>query len=157
VAERILAMKAEVFVFPGPGRRIPEAWNGRVTAVDTIDALCSAVELLSLHVPLRADTVGLIGASQLDRLPRGAMLVNTGRGQLIDEAALAERLSDGRIGAAALDVLVDEPPARDHPLLGLPNVIVTPHLSSGTRDSLEAKARSIIARIGDALSAEAAR
>src|SRR5690606_1571179 len=107
-----------------------------------------AVELLSLHVPLRGDTAGMVGAAQLDRLPHGAMLVNTGRGQLIDEAALAERLSDGRIAAAAVDVLVDEPPAGDHPLLGRPNVIVTPHLSSGTRDSLEAKARSIIARIG---------
>ncbi|WP_188052289.1 NAD(P)-dependent oxidoreductase [Aureimonas fodinaquatilis] len=151
VASRLLAMKAHVHVFPGPGRDLSVDWQGRVNTAPSLEALCRAVDLLSLHVPLRADTAGMVDAKMLDCLPHGAMLVNTGRGQLIDEIALAERLADGRLAAAALDVVVPEPPPADHPLLGLPNVLVTPHLSSGTRDSLEAKVHSIISRISATL------
>jgi phosphoglycerate dehydrogenase-like enzyme len=157
VAERLLPMKAELHVFPGPSRALDPAWQGRVRHAPTIGDLCAAVEMISLHVPLRENTRHLLDAKALDRLPPGAVVVNTGRGPLIDEAELGARLADGRLAGAGLDVLVDEPPAPDHPLLRLPNVIVTPHLSSGTRDSLEAKARSIIERIAAALAPEATR
>lgn len=153
VASRLLAMKADVRVFPGTGRRLSEDWASRVRTADSVGALCDAVDLVSLHLPLRDDTVHLLDGPALDRLPRGALIVNTSRGQIIDEAELIARLKDGRLGGAALDVLVAEPPAPGHPLIGMPNVIVTPHLSSGTRDSLESKARSVIARISEALNA----
>jgi phosphoglycerate dehydrogenase-like enzyme len=153
VAERLLAMKAEIHVFPGPRRGVPEEWRGRVAAAESVPALCGRVEIVSLHLPLRPDTVNILDAEALARLPAGALVINTARGPLIDEAEMAARLADGRLGGAGLDVLSAEPPPADHPLLGLPNVIVTPHLSSGTRDSLEAKVRSIIATIAGAFAA----
>ncbi|MGV3651132.1 MAG: 2-hydroxyacid dehydrogenase [Devosia sp.] len=155
VAERLLPMKVDLHVFPGEGRGLPEGWEGRVSLKTSIGALCEAVEMISLHIPLRPRNVHLLGKAALDRLPHGAIVINTGRGPLIDGAELIARLQDGRLAAAGLDVLTDEPPSTDHPLLGLPNVIVTPHLSSGTRDSLEGKARSIISRISAALAGEA--
>jgi D-3-phosphoglycerate dehydrogenase len=154
VAERLLPMKADIHVFAGRNRALPPEWQGRVTPQPTVGALCGAVELVSLHVPLRPENRHLIDKAALDRLPYGAVIVNTGRGPLIEEAELVARLKDGRLAAAGLDVLTDEPPPPGHPLLGLSNVIVTPHLSSGTRDSLEAKAKSIIARIAAALAGE---
>ncbi len=155
VAERLLPMQADLHVFAGVGRSLPEDWRGRVTQADSVEALCGAVEMVSLHVPLRPQNVHLLNKVALDRLPRGAIIINTGRGPLIDEAEMIARLRDGRLAAAGLDVLTDEPASPDHPLLGLPNVIVTPHLSSGTRDSLEGKVRSIIGRISAALESEA--
>lgn len=154
VAERLLPMKVELHVYAGEGRSLPAEWQGRATPAESVAELCGAVELISLHVPLRPENVHLLGREALDRLPRGAIIINTGRGPLIDETELIARLKDGRLAAAGLDVLTDEPPSPDHPLLGLPNVIVTPHLSSGTRDSLEGKARSIISRIAAALAGE---
>lgn len=156
VAERLLPMKADIHVFAGKGRALPDEWQGRVTPAASVPDLCGAVEMISLHVPLRPENVNLLDRTALDRLPQGAIVINTGRGPLIDESELIARLKDGRLAAAGLDVLTDEPPPPDHPLLGLRNVIVTPHLSSGTRDSLEAKARSIISRVSAALAEAAA-
>ena len=155
VAMRLLPLKADLYVFTGAGRSLPEEWRDRVTQADSVEELCGAVEMVSLHVPLRPQNVHLLNKAALDRLPRGAIIINTGRGPLIDEAELIARLQDGRLAAAGLDVLTDEPPSPDHPLLGLANVIVTPHLSSGTRDSLEGKVRSIVTRISAVLRGEA--
>jgi phosphoglycerate dehydrogenase-like enzyme len=87
---------------------------------------------LVLTAPLTDETRNIIGAEQLALLPRGAHLVNIGRGQLIDEPALIAALQSGHIGAAALDVFVVEPLPTDSPLWDLPNVIVTPHSAGGT-------------------------
>jgi D-3-phosphoglycerate dehydrogenase / 2-oxoglutarate reductase len=92
-----------------------------------LDELLRAADVLSLHVPLTDDTRALIGAGELALLPVGAVVLNTARGGLVDEAALAAALADGRLGGAGLDVLAGEPPPPDHPLRRAPNVVLTPH------------------------------
>ncbi len=95
-------------------------------AVD-FDTLLRESRLLSLHAPLTPETEGMIDARALALLPAGAVLINTARGLIVDEAALADALDRGHLMGAALDVLSEEPPPADHPLLGRDNVIVTPH------------------------------
>ena len=109
----------------------------------SLGALLAESEILSLHVHLDDDTAGMIGALQLDLLPSGAWLVNTSRGGLIDEAALVDRLRDGRISGAAVDVLATElQDIQASPLWqvmrdGLP-VIITPHIGGATTDAMHA-------------------
>ncbi len=88
-------------------------------------------DVISLHCPLTAETRNLIGARELAMMKRDAILVNTARGGIVDEAALLQALHSGAIGAAAVDVLVEEPPRRGNPLLDstLPNLLVTPHVA----------------------------
>ncbi|MEI4473302.1 NAD(P)-dependent oxidoreductase [Frigidibacter sp. MR17.24] len=86
-------------------------------------------DVLSLHLPLRPETRDLIGAAELAALPAGAIVINTARGGLIDEAALAEALRAGHLGGAGLDVLAVEPIRADEPLRNVPNVMLTPHLA----------------------------
>jgi len=93
----------------------------------SFEALLRGADVLSVHVPLTAETRGLIGARELALLPSGAVVVNTARGGIVDEAALADALRSGRLHGAALDVLTVEPPPADHPLRGVPEVLLTPH------------------------------
>ncbi|MEJ2089258.1 MAG: NAD(P)-dependent oxidoreductase, partial [Gammaproteobacteria bacterium] len=89
-------------------------------------------DYLSIHAPLNAETRHLIDAEALARMKRTAVIVNTARGPIIREADLIEALTSGRIAAAGLDVLEQEPPAPDNPLLTMDNVILTPHVASAT-------------------------
>jgi glyoxylate reductase len=89
-------------------------------------------DVVSLHVPLRPATRHLIDAAALARMKDTAILVNTARGAIVDQAALAAALHAGRLGAAALDVTDPEPPAPDDPLLRAPNLLVAPHIGSAT-------------------------
>ena len=98
--------------------------------------------IVSLHVPLNETTRNMIGARELALMKPGAVLVNTCRGPVVDEPALYEALRDTRIGGAGLDVFVDEPPARDHPLFGLPNVTLTPHSAGPTWENWTARFRN---------------
>lgn len=102
-----------------------------------LDALLAESDVVSLHIPQTPDTTGLIGAAAIARMKRGAVLVNTARGGLVNEAALVAALRSGQLAAAGLDVFAQEPVARDNPLLTLPNVVLAPHiawLSTGTLD-----------------------
>jgi len=92
---------------------------------------------VSLHCPLTEETRGLINAARIGRMKPGALLLNTGRGALIQEADLAAALQAGRLGGAGLDVLTVEPPARNHPLLQAPNCLITPHIAWATRQARE--------------------
>ncbi len=103
-----------------------------------LDALLKRSDVLSLHCPLRPETYHMIGAAALAALPAGAFVVNTARGGLIDEAALAAALDTGHIAGAALDVWEAEPPPLDHPLRRHPLAIVTPHTSGTTPRSMVA-------------------
>lgn len=105
---------------------------------EDLDVLLAQADILSLHCPLSPATEGLINRERLARMKPSAVLVNTARGGLIDEAALADALLGGRLRAAYLDVLSREPPPPDHALLGAPTCHVTPHIAWA---SLEARQR----------------
>jgi glycerate dehydrogenase len=96
-------------------------------------------DVLSLHCPLTDSTAKLINAKTLSRMKPTALLINTARGGLIDETALAEALTSGTLAGAALDVLSTEPPAVNHPLLepALPNLIITPHVAWASRQAMQ--------------------
>lgn len=117
---------------------------------DGVERLASQADLLarsqvfSIHVPLNTETEGLIGAAELDLLPPGALLINTSRGQVLDEAALLAALESGRLGGAALDVLRDERGVNlvESPLVCYArtheNLVLTPHIGGATRESMAA-------------------
>lgn len=101
-----------------------------------LHALLARSDVLSLHLPLLPATRRLIGAAELAALPQGAIVLNTARGGLIDEAALLEALESGHLAGAGLDVFEDEPPPDGHPLRRHPRVICTPHVAGVTDGSL---------------------
>ena len=107
-----------------------------IESVTSLHALLERSDVLSLHVPLLPTTRHLIGAAELAALPRGAVVLNTARGGLIDEAALLAALETGHLAGAGLDVFEDEPPPGDHPLRRHPRVICTPHVAGVTDGSL---------------------
>ncbi len=129
----------------GSGMRVL-AWNrtpktaAGVGFVD-LDTLLSESHVLSLHLLLTDETRGFLGAERLARLRRGAILVNTARGALVDEAALLAALRSGHIGHAALDVFDTEPLPGDHPLTRLPNVTLSAHSAFRTPEASEALLR----------------
>jgi Lactate dehydrogenase and related dehydrogenases len=98
-----------------------------------LEQVLRAADVVSLHCPLTPDTQRMIDATTLGWMKPGALLINTARGPLIDEAALAEALASGRLGGAGLDVLSVEPPPADHPLLRAPNCVITPHQAWAAR------------------------
>jgi lactate dehydrogenase-like 2-hydroxyacid dehydrogenase len=98
----------------------------------TLDELLQKSDFVSLHVPLKDETRHLIDGAALHRMKKTAVLVNTARGAVVDPEALYEALRDGVIAAAALDVTDPEPLPGDHPLLGLPNCLVVPHIGSAS-------------------------
>ena len=105
----------------------------------TFEEALRQADVLSLHCPLTASTTGLINADSLSYLKPTALLINTARGGLIDETALAEALTTGRLAGAELDVLSTEPPAAQHPLLqrDLPNLLITPHVAWASRQAMQ--------------------
>ncbi|MFO0727662.1 MAG: D-2-hydroxyacid dehydrogenase family protein [Myxococcota bacterium] len=101
------------------------------------EAFFEEMDVVSIHLPLSQQTQGLVGAEDLGRMKRDALLVNTSRAGLIGDAVLAAALDRGRPGFAAVDVYEHEPIAADHPLLGRPNVLMTPHLGYVERSTYE--------------------
>lgn len=104
----------------------------------TLDGLLAVSDILTLHCPLTPDTHELINARTLARMKRGALLVNTGRGPLVNEADVAEALASGQLGGYGADVMCSEPPAADNPLFAQPNAFITPHIAWA---SVEARQR----------------
>ena len=115
----------------------------------SLDELLADSDVITLHCPLTAATRGLIGERELRRMKRDALLVNTARGGLVDEGALARALQEGWIAGAGLDVLSVEPPRDNNPLLELrlPNLIVTPHVAWASREAMQAVAEQLIGNI----------
>ena len=104
----------------------------------TLEGLLSTSDVISLHCPLTAENAGMINAETLKSVRRGAILINTGRGGLIDEQAVADALESGQLAAYCADVLTEEPPRADNPLFHQPNAFITPHIAWATK---EARAR----------------
>lgn len=98
-----------------------------------MDTLFAQSDVVSLHCPLTPETQGLVNADRLARMKPTAFLLNTSRGPLIDEAALARALNEGRLAGAAVDVLSTEPPSADNPLLTAQNCLITPHIAWATQ------------------------
>ena len=115
-----------------------------VTLAASLDELLGRVDVLSLHCPLTPQTRGIIGQEQLARLRRGSIVINTARGGLIDEAALAEAIQCGRLAGAGLDTFADEPLPSASPLRHLPGVVMTPHMGGSTDAALGATAAAAV-------------
>lgn len=113
--------------------------------------LLAKADVVSLHLPLTAGTRGLFGRETLARMKPGALLINTARGGIVDEAALAEALRDGPLGGAALDVFEHEPLPAGSPLAGLPNVRLTPHIAGLSREANVRVSQLIATRVADSL------
>jgi glycerate dehydrogenase len=100
-----------------------------------LDTVFTKSDVVSLHCPLTPETKHLVNAERLARMKRSAFLINTSRGPLVDEAALAEALNAGQIAGAGVDVLAVEPPLPDNPLFMAKNCLITPHISWATRSA----------------------
>ncbi len=101
----------------------------------SMDELFSTSDVVSLHCPLTPETFHLVNADRLNKMKSTAILLNTGRGPLLDEEAVAQALRDGKIYAAGMDVLSTEPPAVDNPLLSAPRCFITPHIAWATQEA----------------------
>jgi phosphoglycerate dehydrogenase-like enzyme len=124
-------------------RRLTEdAENALGVRFVLLDELLRGSDVVSLHVPLDDSTRGMIGARELSLMKRSAVLVNTCRGPVVDETALHAALAGGAIAGAGLDVMREEPPAKDHPLFSLPNVTLTPHTAGPTWENWTARFRN---------------
>ncbi|HSH23677.1 MAG TPA: NAD(P)-dependent oxidoreductase [Acidimicrobiales bacterium] len=117
----------------------------------TLERLLVESDVVSLHCPLTPETAGLLGAAELAMMGPHAVLVNTARAGVVDEAALVETLVDQRIAGAALDVFWDEPLPRSHPLLTLDNVTLTPHLAGAADDVVTRHSAMIVADVAAVL------
>lgn len=101
----------------------------------TLEGMLSSVDIVTLHCPLAADNRHMINKETLAFMRKNAVLINTGRGPLVDEAAVAEALNEGNLSAYCADVMTDEPPKADNPLLKCPNAYLTPHIAWATHEA----------------------
>ncbi len=125
-----------------------------ITRHDSLDSLFSAVEIISPHTHLNATSHRCINRERISRMPRGSWIVNTGRGELVDQQALLEALDSGQLAGYATDVLDQEPPSPQHPLLHHEKVIVTPHVGSRTHESVPRQAMLALENLINGLSGD---
>ncbi|MDR2787192.1 MAG: phosphoglycerate dehydrogenase [Candidatus Accumulibacter sp.] len=111
-----------------------------VTRLERLDDLFAAADVVSLHTNLTPQTRNLVDAASLRKFRPGALLINCGRGELVDPAAVVAALQSGHLGAYGADVLEVEPPPPDHPLLRAPRCVITPHIGSRTHESVQRQA-----------------
>jgi phosphoglycerate dehydrogenase-like enzyme len=139
---RVIAVKANPTVraedgFRAPGTGDPEGTiPERIVGIDELAAVAPEADFVSITLPITARSRGIVGRDVLAALPAHAWIVNTGRGPVIDEVALADVLAAGGIGGAVLDVFGEEPLPTSSPFWRLPNVIITPHVSGATSGDL---------------------
>ena len=148
IARHGFGMKVLVHSPAAPDAILAEAGAQRA---ESLHALLAAADIVSLHRPLRADTLHCIDAGALAVMKPTALLVNTARGDLVDGAALAAALREGRIAGAALDVFGTEPPPPSDPLLAAPNTILAPHVGGVTEQAMRETALQCAAQILDVL------
>lgn len=135
VAEIALAFRMQVIVYdPFVDSEVANSFN--VNVVNVLHPLYKASDIISLHVPLCEETYGLIDKNALSQMKKGAVVINVSRGPVVVEPDLFEALNIGHIGGAGIDVWNPEPPASDHPLVKLDNVIATPHIAAMSKEML---------------------
>jgi D-3-phosphoglycerate dehydrogenase len=150
---RVLAPKAQAFglkVITHDPFVKPEVLAKAAVEGVSFDDLLARSDFISVHAPLMPATRGLVNAAAFAKMKKGAMIINTARGPLVDEAALVAALDSGHLGGAALDVVTTEPLAKDSPLMGRDNVILTPHTAFYSVEALEelqTKCASDVARL----------
>ncbi len=149
VTRRLRAFGCRVLALePNPD---PEFCARYEVEVSDLEPMLPQLDVLTLHAPASASSRGLIGARELRQLPRRAVVINTARGELIDQAALVEALHTGEIAAAGLDVFEREPVPSDDPILRAPNTILSGHISSYTELGLERTAEAVLANLREVL------
>jgi phosphoglycerate dehydrogenase-like enzyme len=133
-------------------RRLPAAVERRlgVSYLD-LDALVRTSEILSVHVRRASETLGMVDRAMIRRMPRGAILIDTSRGGIVDHAALAEALRDGHLAGAGVDVFPEEPMSPDDPLVGAPGALLTPHVAGGSIDLFLDEAALVVGNVRRAL------
>lgn len=127
------------------------AWAALGVERVELDALLARSHAVSLHVPLTPQTRHLLGAAQIARMRPDAVLINTARGGVLDDTALATALREGRLAGAMLDVFEDEPLPAGSPLVGVPNLLLTPHIAGLTREANERVGALVAARVCEIL------
>jgi D-3-phosphoglycerate dehydrogenase / 2-oxoglutarate reductase len=148
VAAKARAFGMDVIVYARKPSTAAAVEHG-VRFVD-LDTVFATADVVSTHLPLTSETEKIVSRARLGLMKRTAIFINISRGALVDEDALVELLSAGKIFGAGLDVLVDEPPARNHPLFKLPNIVLTPHCawySEEGRDDVERRTAREVARV----------
>ncbi|MFD2256439.1 phosphoglycerate dehydrogenase [Luteolibacter algae] len=153
MAKRATAFGMEVHAF---GNYWPEeiAEEYRITRHHDLNTLFEASEIISPHTKLTADTHECVNAARLNLMPDNSWLLNTGRGELINQADVIAALDSGKLAGYGTDVLDEEPPAADHPLLRHPKVIVTPHIGSRTFESVPRQAMKSLTNLINAIKGE---
>lgn len=146
-AERFRAFGTRGLYVDPEARLAPERAAALGVEPARFEALLAQADVVTLHAPLTDATRGLIDARAIARMRRGAVIVNTARGPIVDEAALVDALAEGRLGGAGLDVFETEPPRGDTPLRRFRNVVLTPHVSAATIDAFEAKMAAVFANV----------
>ena len=137
LAFRMPVLYNDVIAYPA----LEEKLNAKKVSLEEV---LKEADYVSLHVPLLPSTKGLIGKDQLAMMKQGAILINTARGAVVDEAALVEAIESGHLGGAGLDVFAVEPTPSDNPLFNLEKVVLSPHMAAHTDDAL--KAMSMVAQ-----------
>jgi D-3-phosphoglycerate dehydrogenase len=149
VARYGLAFGMDVYAFDRKGSEAPAG----VTACSSLGGLLNVSDVLSIHVPLDDSTRSMIGEEELSLLPEGAVLLNTSRGEIVDEAALLDVLRSGRLRGAAVDVIANEGRYRESELLDYArtaaNLLVTPHIAGATFEAVEKTDRFVIGKLKD--------
>jgi D-3-phosphoglycerate dehydrogenase len=149
VADRAHGLRMRVVAFD-PFITDEAARRLRIELV-SLDELFAQADFISVHTPLTDETRGLVGAAAFAKMKENVRIVNCARGGIVDEEALAQAIRDGRVAGAALDVFAEEPPPKDHPLLALPQVVVTPHLGASTGEAQLNVAIAIAEQVRDFL------
>jgi D-3-phosphoglycerate dehydrogenase len=148
VASRMKAFKTEIIAYDPYVP--PETFEKKHVKKVDLETLLSISDIIVIHVPLSKETHHLINEKRLSLMKKTALLVNTSRGPVVEEAALYKALKEGWLTAAALDVLEKEPPEKDNPLLRLKNVLITPHMawySTSSLTEIQTKAAEEVARV----------
>jgi D-3-phosphoglycerate dehydrogenase len=155
-AKRCLAMEMNVLVYD-PYKSDAEIRAAGCEPVADLDAALPSADFVSVHCPKTAETVGMFNAARLKRMKATAYLINTARGGIVDEAALYDALTSGKLAGAGLDVFEQEPPPLGHSLFELPNVIIAPHVAGVTREAVDRMSEQTARNILSALDGEPIR